>query len=348
MSLTMWFSLTRSVFSLLLILGFSASAFGQYTTQICQTNSDALIGPDRNDFAHNTQPIVNEGYLHNFGPPTLPCGITNPNITSLLVTIDLLNISASTNCTGIPIFGNTLINCPLTTSSICPIVQDVLSPGCMFGVGATATGTYSLDLLSCGINPLATDIIGVDIIPATDFSPSCPSNGMAITDGTVSVTYQICVDYTYDQAVPAACSNSIMQACDDGDPCTSNDMETVDVCDNTIVCVPCAGTPVVSCTSTVVLPCDDGDPCTTNDMETVESCDNSVVCVPCAGTPLVSCTSTVMLPCDDGDPCTSNDMETVESCDNTIVCVPCAGTPLVSCTSTVMLPCDDGDPCTTQ
>ncbi len=43
--------------------------FSQYTTTLCQTVTDALIGPDRNDWAHANLPIVNEGYLHNFWPP---------------------------------------------------------------------------------------------------------------------------------------------------------------------------------------------------------------------------------------------------------------------------------------
>ena len=56
-------------------------------------------------------PFPNEGYLHNFNPPR-SCGINNPSITSLIVEIDITNITASGNCTGIPIFGNVLLNCP--------------------------------------------------------------------------------------------------------------------------------------------------------------------------------------------------------------------------------------------
>ena len=80
-----------------------------------------------------------------------------------------------------------------------------------------------------------------------------------------------------------ACATTTMLPCDDGDPCTENDMEEVEACDNSIVCVPCAGTPVVACATTTMLPCDDGDPCTENDMEEVEACDNSIVCVPLCG-----------------------------------------------------------------
>jgi len=191
---------------LIYLLTISSFSMGQYTTTSCQTITEALIGPDRNDWSHNNLPIVNEGYLHNFVPPTLPCGLNNPSITSLVVNIDITNITTTASCTGIPIFGNVIFDCPLTTTAVCVISQDVLTPGCgTFGGGATATGTYSLDIATCG--PVGSNItVGVDLIPATDFSPSCPSTGTAITDGTVSISYQICLDYTYNQTVPASCT----------------------------------------------------------------------------------------------------------------------------------------------
>ncbi|KAA3634300.1 MAG: hypothetical protein DWQ02_11685, partial [Bacteroidetes bacterium] len=294
----------------------------------CQTVTDAIIDTDRNDWAHANLPVVNEGYLHNFDPPTLPCGINNPSITSLLVDIDITNITASGSCTGIPLFGNVLLNCSLTPPGICPIIQDVLTPGCgTFGGGATAVGTYSLDIATCnaiGIN----DVIGVDIIPATDFSGSCPSNGMAITDGTVSVTYSICLTYTYDQAIPPACANTIALPCDDNNSCTINDQVIVDECDNSIICTPCQGTPVDCDTgSTSTVACDDGDACTINDVQVILDCDGSV-CVPCKGTTIDCDTgSTTVVTCDDGNACTINDVQTILDCDGSI-CVPCQGTPL--------------------
>ena len=114
--------------------------------------------------------------------------------------------------------------------------------------------------------------------------------------------------------------------CDDGNPDTDNDVQTVLDCDNSI-CVPCAGTPVdCSNGTTSVVTCDDGDDCTENDVQTILDSDNTI-CVPCAGTP-VDCNSgsTIFLPCDDGDACTINDVTEVLECDNSIVCNPCMGT----------------------
>ncbi|MCB0599545.1 MAG: hypothetical protein KDD28_36090, partial [Phaeodactylibacter sp.] len=308
----------KAIFFIGLVAG-SKLSFGQYTVTTCQSVGNALIATDRNDFAHATQPIPNEGYLHNFNPPMLPCGLNNPSLTSLLISINITDITASADCTGIPLFGNVLVGCPLTTTAVCPIIGDVLSGCGVFGVGSSVTGGYSLDLIGCGSSIGVGDVIGVDIIPATDFSATCPSNGAAISGGIASASYEICLTYVYNQPLPASCANTVSLPCNDGNPCTANDVRVVDACDNTIVCAPCAGTAPPSCTATVNLPCNDGDPCTANDMQTVEACDNSIVCVPCAGTPPPSCTATVNLPCNDGNPCTANDVQTVEACDNSVV-----------------------------
>ncbi len=136
------------------------------------------------------------------------------------------------------------------------------------------------------------------------------------------------------------------QACNDGDPCTVNDVETILDCDGS-VCVPCQGVPA-DCTNapTSVVACDDGDPCTANDVQTISDCDGSI-CVPCQGT-LEDCASanTTVVACDDGDPCTINDVQEV-ACDGSI-CIPCQGTVTPDCTNgpTTSVACDDGDPCT--
>ncbi len=136
------------------------------------------------------------------------------------------------------------------------------------------------------------------------------------------------------------------QACDDGDPCTVNDQETILDCDGS-VCVPCQGEPADCADApTSVVTCDDGDPCTANDVQTVSDCDGSI-CVPCQGT-LQDCATdvTTTVACDDGDPCTIDDTQEV-ACDGSI-CVPCQGTVTPDCSNgpTTTVACDDGDPCT--
>jgi len=125
--------------------------------------------------------------------------------------------------------------------------------------------------------------------------------------------------------IVASCSGTMtVQACDDNNPCTENDMETIDDCDGSI-CVPCAGTVAASCSgSTTVRACDDNDSCTENDVETIDNCDGSV-CVPCAGTSVAACSQMITQACDDNNGCTINDVEIVDVCTGAI-CVPCTGT----------------------
>ena len=330
----------------LLVTLFGYAGLSQFTFSTCQSTNEALIGIDRNDWAHNNLEVVNEGYLHNFVSPELPCGLENAQITSVVANIEIISINSISNCTGIPIFGNVLIDCALSTNSICTIVQDVLTPGCDFGGGTPAIGSYSLNLSGCGVSPNISSVIGVDIIPATEVSASCPSNGAGISQGLISIEYTICLDYTYNMNGPVPCANSVTLPCDDGNECTIDDVITVDECDDSIVCIPCEGTITPSCDDTEIIVCDDGNPCTFNDQETVSSCDNNLVCIPCAGTFQADCDNTTALPCDDGDDCTENDQVIVAACDNNIVCVPCSGASVQSCTNTIQLPCDDGDICT--
>ena len=125
-------------------------------------------------------------------------------------------------------------------------------------------------------------------------------------------------------------------------------MQTVLDCDNSVICVPCAGTPADCNTgSTSVVACDDMDSCTENDVQTILDSNPSIICVPCEGTPVdcgsnSSCETTQ--PCDDMNPCTENDVETILNSDGT-VCQPCAGTP-IDCSNgaTSVVACDDGNP----
>ncbi len=323
-----------------------AKTQAQYSVTLCQTEEDALIATDRNDWAHNNLPSVNEGYLHNFNPPEPPCGIDNLTLGSVVISIDLINYDAEGNCGNVPIFGNVHLNCPLTTSSICGIIQDVLSPGCNFGEGQTNPGTYSLSLAGCTIFPNATDVLGVDLVPATENWDPCPTVDNAISSGVISLDYEICITYNYNQPEPTVCENTVTLPCDDGNDCTFNDVITVDECDNDEVCIPCQGSIENACDDTVTLPCDDGNNCTVNDQMVVSACDENFICEACAGEVQVDCDNTVTLPCDDGNDCTINDMQIVSACDDTFICEPCSGVQPESCEVTMSLPCDDNNACT--
>jgi gliding motility-associated-like protein len=128
--------------------------------------------------------------------------------------------------------------------------------------------------------------------------------------------------------VPGDCDTGpvTVGACDDGDPCTFNDQETILDVDGSI-CIPCAGIAAPcgtddSCEITV--DCDDNNPCTENDVE-IQLLSDGSICVPCLGEE-VDCTTglTTTRFCNDGDANTINDMETILDCDGSI-CIPCEG-----------------------
>ncbi|MBK8828748.1 MAG: gliding motility-associated C-terminal domain-containing protein [Saprospiraceae bacterium] len=70
--------------------------------------------------------------------------------------------------------------------------------------------------------------------------------------------------------------------CDDGNPCTINDVQTILDCNGNI-CVPCVGI-VQDCStgSTTTRPCNDGNASTINDIETILNC-NGEICIDCIG-----------------------------------------------------------------
>ncbi len=158
------------------------------------------------------------------------------------------------------------------------------------------------------------------------------------------------LEFTQDYIVPCIIectdSNSTPTPCDDGDPCTMNDIEVILDIDCSI-CIPCQGEPV-DCTvgEFISMPCNDNDPCTSDDEELFLLCDNTV-CLPCQGdTATCENGEVTVLDCDDNNPCTINDKVTTLDCDGAI-CIPCQGE-LIMCDSEEIsfLDCDDNNPCT--
>jgi len=188
---------------------------------------------------------------------------------------------------------------------------------------------------------LSIDFIGSGLCCEIECDDNDCTNGLETWDAASCQ----CVD---GNPYPSCSGSSSVVACDDGDPCTENDEQSIDDCDNSI-CIACAGTPVPLCVlQDAPSACDDGDPCTENDVEILDSCTGQV-CVSCAGTPIQICTlQDAPVACNDGNPCTENDMKTLDSCTG-LICVPCAGTPIPSCSgSTSVVACNDGSDCTTN
>jgi len=117
---------------------------------------------------------------------------------------------------------------------------------------------------------------------------SINSATISFNDGTQAGATGLC-EFTatanYNCAGCTDCNNTTCittQICNDADPCTENDIETILTTGG--ICIPCAGTPVAACTlQDVPNACDDNDTCTINDVVIIDAC-TGAVCVPCAGT----------------------------------------------------------------
>ncbi len=193
----------------------------------------------------------------------------------------------------------------------------ILDPGC--DDGDTCNGLETWD--GCDCQPGIPDVCANAVmVSCDDLNPCTISDSMRVDVCDASLECIPCVGTLID------CSNgsTSIQACDDGNALTENDMETVLDCNGT-VCIPCEGTPLDCATGTIVpQDCDDGDPCTVGDEEMV-ILGQDIVCEPCAGI-LVTCDAgaTIAQTCDDGNAETVEDIEYVLACDSSI-CVPCVG-----------------------
>jgi len=184
--------------------------------------------------------------------------------------------------------------------------------------GSANNATPVSGSVSGSVTTMAGAFVGGVVISVFDSFNDANEDGTF--SGTLDYTFTI-DDYVLNDI------QQITQACDDGDACTSPDVEVIFPCSTgDVVCEPCSsGAPDTCATGPATTQaCDDGDPCTANDMEQILDCDGTV-CMPCAGT-LQNCASgpATTQACDDGDPCTENDMEELLDCVGT-VCMPCAG-----------------------
>ena len=211
-----------------------------------------------------------------------------------------LSILTRCNCDGDPSVSSPTASISTSPGS-CPECPDLSDPAPAVVIDSESScsifnGTPSGGLLS---EPVSSCPTGSNLEYSTDggssFSSILPSYDQinsitVITRCSCEGENIITSPETSITTNPGSCPEcNIVMSCDDGDPCTTNDVQTMD--SNGNICVPCMGSlDTSSCdpSCTTTQPCDDGDPDTENDIEVI-ALDGSI-CTPCQGqVPLDAC-----------------------------------------------------------
>ncbi|RME92925.1 MAG: hypothetical protein D6772_16395, partial [Bacteroidetes bacterium] len=216
----------------------STTSSAQRTIVLTQTESNATIGLDRKDFGGP----YSQGYHHDFdlGSSVSPC----ERIVS--INLDIVIQSYTPNippgCSHSRTYYNVYYGCDVYNGmgGSCPTANIVDEPN-FPPAGAPYNQTYNN---AC--NPNTFDFGGnfsVDIVPV--YSTACPDGQDAINQGHIAYTYTITltIETDVESCTGTGClaGATTTRACDDLDPCTINDMETILDCDGS-VCTPCMGT----------------------------------------------------------------------------------------------------------
>jgi len=109
----------------------------------------------------------------------------------------------------------------------------------------------------------------------------------SLTSGIYSLTITDAEQCTTTISVEVAQADTLIQDCDDENPCTIDDIQIVLASDNSIICEPCTGiSDPTSCHADCVTTelCDDEDDCTVNDTQTISA--DGTICE-CIGTPII-------------------------------------------------------------
>ena len=190
-----------------------------------------------------------------------------------------------------------------------------------------------------------------------------------LEQGLTTVVFHLLAEGVAPSPPPeVACGG--LNACDDGDPCTTDSCDPAKGCMSVFNSAPCndgnACTKDDICKGGVcqgvLFPCDDGIACTVDACDAKTgcenvpsgSCDDGDACTKDTCDPKAGCVSVPGGTCDDGDVCTDDSCDPKAgclhvanvTCDDGLACTEDACDPEVGCVSEPTGSCDDGNVCT--
>ena len=206
---------------------------------LTQTEADATVGLDRKNFGGP----YSQGYHHDFDLGTSVSGCERIVSIELDIAITSYTPAIPAGCAHPTTFYNIYYDCiPYTGMEATCDPVNILDEPNFPPAGAPYNTTYSCT---------ATDFqfggnFSADIVPV--YTTGCTDGQNAINAGHVAYTYVITVTIETDleSCTGTGClaGMTTVMPCDDGDPCTTGETETILDCDGS-VCVPCGGgTPV--------------------------------------------------------------------------------------------------------
>jgi gliding motility-associated-like protein len=215
---------------------------------LTQTHTNAIVGLDRKNWNNGSTVIHSQGYAHDFTLPAAP----NPcsKITSIQVSVNITNFSTNhpPGCNHTQLYYNIFYDCnpyPVIGGGASCAVSNLIGEPFFPPGTSLPTQTYGCPLPLSGQMADFGGNFSVDIIPvyATNCNPDWQN---AVTLGFVSYEYEIVVTVNISDiscSGTGCLAGTMVQACDDNNACTINDVQTILSCDNS-VCVPCMGTPI--------------------------------------------------------------------------------------------------------
>lgn len=182
-------NINKAILFLVFCFGFSTqTGIAQIINLPCQTQTNAFVGLDRNNWNSGSTALHSEGLLHNFTLPANTFGQCK-KIEQIEVLVDYILTDESglpAGCGVFNYFTNLYVGCSDFNPASCFIFDQV---------GQNPANDQTLTYTCPPFQFDFGDVFGVDIVPAMD-PPSCSVFQTALSSGSLVVEYEICVNVT--------------------------------------------------------------------------------------------------------------------------------------------------------
>ncbi len=166
------------------------NTFGQTVNLPCQTEAEAFIGLDRNNWNGNSTDAHSEGVMHNFDLPNNTFGdckkIVNIEIDITINSVDDSGLPG--DCSLFDYFINFSDNCPDFAPASCNFIFNQIQ-----GFPVTQTVNFTCPPIDFAFG----ETFGIDIVPAMN-NTGCSVGQSTIASGSIVLDYQLCVTVTID------------------------------------------------------------------------------------------------------------------------------------------------------